>query len=243
MIHFTGHRHIHRLCMSIVMYALAYAFMQAQKIEGDSCIVTPLSYASATETAKSRPLFLAAKTNMLYDIMAVPNIGFEAYVGHDITVSAQWMYAWWSKASRSRYFRIYGGEIAGRYWFGKSSAEKPLTGHHAGIYVSAFTFDFQWGGTAYLGGRPGHSLWDRCMMSAGIEYGYSLPVAKHLNVDFSVGIGYVGGIVEKYKPVNDDLYTKKSVSRITWFGPTKAEISLVWLIGRDNVNARKGGSK
>ncbi|MCD8273384.1 MAG: DUF3575 domain-containing protein, partial [Alistipes sp.] len=28
-----------------------------------------------------------------------------------------------------------------------------------------------------------------------------------------------------------------------WFGPTKAEISLVWLLGRGNYNEKKGGAR
>ena len=92
-----------------------------------------------------------------------------------------------------------------------------------------------------MGGLPGGTLWDRCMKMAGVEYGYSLPVARRLNVDFTVGIGYFGGKVMKYEPEGDG-YLWKSTNHIQWFGPTKAEVSLVWLIGAGNCN-RKGGEK
>lgn len=189
-----------------------------------------------------KPLFAAVKTNMLYDAALVPNIGAEFYVGRNITVGADWMYAWWSKKNRSRYWRIYGGDINCRYWFGSAAKDKPLTGHHAGVYAGLFTFDFEWGGTAYMGGSPGHSLWKRPMVNVGVEYGYSLPVARHLNIDFTVGVGYIGGTVEKFRPA-EGTYVWESTSRRTWIGPSKAEVSLVWLLGKGNVNAGKGGRR
>lgn len=202
-----------------------------------------IGFSAPAQTAvEHRPLYVAAKTNMLYDALTVPNIGAEIYAGHNITVGAQWMYSWWSNDNRHRYWRIYGGDVAVRYWFGSAAEEKPLTGHHVGVYAGAFTFDFEWGGTAYMGGRPGGSLWNRCMVNAGVEYGYSLPVSRRLNIDFTVGVGYIGGIVEKFKPT-DGYYLWESTTRRTWVGPTKAEISLVWLIGRDNSNATKGGGR
>ena len=188
------------------------------------------------------PLYMAAKTNMLYDLAAVPNISAEFYVGHNISVGAQWMHAWWSCHRRLRYWRIYGGTVSARYWFGPAAAIKPLTGHHAGVYIGAETYDFQWGGTAYMGGKPGGNLLDRCMINAGVEYGYSLPVSQRLNIDFSIGVGYFGGIVEKFAP-EEGYLVWQSTSRRTWIGPTKAEISLVWLIGPKNKNERKGGAK
>lgn len=179
---------------------------------------------------------------MLFDVAAVPNVGAEFYVGRNLSIGAQWMYAWWSKANRNRYWRIYGGDVSARYWFGRANSLKPLTGHHVGIYAGVFTFDFQWGGKAYLGGRPGGNLWERCMVNTGVEYGYSLPIARRLNIDFTIGVGYIGGTVEKFTPA-DGYYLWDSTVRKHWFGPTKAEVSLVWLIGRGNINAGKGGKR
>lgn len=204
------------------------------------CLV---GFSAPAQTVESnRPLYLAAKTNMLYDALTVPNVGAEIYVGHNFTVGAQWMYSWWSSDRRHRYWRIYGGDVTARYWLGRAAEAKPLTGHHVGVYGGVFTFDFEWGGKAYMGGRPGHSLWNRCMVNAGIEYGYSLPVSRRLNIDFTIGVGYIGGIVEKFTPA-DGYYIWESTTRQTWIGPTKAEISLVWLIGHGNINAAKGGQR
>lgn len=188
-----------------------------------------------------RPFYMAVKTNMLYDAATVPNLGVEFYLGKDWTVGANGMYAWWSKNVRHRYWRIYGGEIYGRRWFGKAASLKPLTGHHVGLYAGVLTFDFEWGGKGYMGGKPGGTLLDRCLVNAGIEYGYSLPVARRLNIDFTLGLGYLGGKYIKYLPGENNTYVKQSTHHLNFFGPTKAEISLVWLIGHGNVNPQKGG--
>ena len=199
----------------------------------------PLSTLIA-DNGKNR--YFAVKTNMLYDAALVPNIGVEFYAGKNISVYGEWMYAWWDNDNRHRYWRTYGGDIGARWWFGGKAHSKPLTGHHLGIYCGVLTFDIETGGNGYMGGKPGGTLWDRCLINTGIEYGYSLPVAKRLNIDFSIGLGYLGGNYIKYFPFDNDYYRDKEY-KVRFFGPTKAEISLVWLIGHGNTNNRKGGDR
>lgn len=189
-----------------------------------------------------RPFYMDVRTNLLYDLAALPNIGVEFYLGRNISLGANWMYGWWKTDRRHRYWRAYGGEIFGRWWFGAKAAEKPLTGHHLGLYAQLYTYDFEWGGTGEMGGKPGGSLWDRNLWGAGIEYGYSLPVGRRINIDFSIGVGYTTGLYHKYKPI-DDHYVWQSTHRRRYFGPTKLEVGLVWLIGRGNTNLRKGGAQ
>lgn len=191
---------------------------------------------------KLRRFNMAVKSNMLYDALLVPNIGAEFYIGSNLSLYGEWMYAWWYNNHRHRYWRIYGGDLGLRWWFGKKAHAKPLTGHHLGIYGGILTFDFETGDAGYLGGKPGGTLWDRWIVNTGMEYGYSLPVGKRLNIDFSIGIGYMGGHYIKYYPFDNDYYYDKEY-KMRYFGPTKAEISLVWLLGHGNTNKRKGGEK
>ena len=193
--------------------------------------------------AKTRkPFYMALKTNMLLDALAIPSISAEFYLGKNWSAVANWMYGWWDNDHRHRYWRAYGGDIAVRRWFGSKAKEKPLTGHHLGLYVGVVTYDFEFGGKGWMGGIPGGTLWDRCNTVAGIEYGYSLPIGRRLNIDFTIGVGYMGGKLVDYVPGNG-FYIWQKTRHFNWFGPTKAEISLVWLIGRGNYNAKKGGLK
>jgi len=194
------------------------------------------------ETSVQKQLYMSVRTNMLYDFLAVPNVGAEFYLGQNWSVSANWMYGWWGKRSRHRYWRVYGGDIVVRRWFGHKAEEKPLTGHHLGLYGQIFTYDVEWGNKGYMGGKQGSTLWKEPNYAVGIEYGYSLPIARRLNIDFTIGMGYWGGKYYEYSPI-DGHFVWQSTKQRSWFGPTKAEISLVWLIGNGNFNVWKGNTK
>ena len=189
-----------------------------------------------------KPFYMGMKTNMLYDAMLVPNIGVEFYLGKNWTVGANWQYAWWKTDRHHYYWRTYGGEIYGRKWFGKAAKEKPMTGHHLGLYASLFTYDFEVGGKGQIGGVPGGTLWDEMNYMGGLEYGYSLPIARRFNIDFTLGVGYIGGKYYEYTPI-DGHYVWQATKRRHFFGPTKLEVSLVWLIGYGNYNSKKGGRR
>ena len=187
-----------------------------------------------TEVPMRRPFYMSLHTNMLYDLALVPNGGIEFYLGRGWSVAGNWMYAWWKSDRKHNYWRIYGGDLAVRKYFGRLAKEKPLTGHHAGVYGGIVTYDFELGGRGYLG--------DRWSWHAGVEYGYALPIARRLNLEFSLGLGYLGGEYKEYLPI-DDCYVWQATKRRRWFGPTKAGIALVWLIGHGNENQRKGGRR
>lgn len=181
----------------------------------------------------------AVKTNALYDLLAIPNIGLEAYLGEGWSVGANWMYAWWKHDHKHWYWRTYGGDVYARRWFGKQAEKQPLTGHHAGIYAQMLTYDFATGGRGYMGGKPGGNLWNKASFGIGIEYGYSLPIAERVNLDFTIGMGYLTGEYHEYLPM-DDCYVWQATKNRQWFGPTKAEVSLVWLFNMKDV-LQKGG--
>ena len=185
-----------------------------------------------------RMLSFAIKTNGLYDLALVPNIGVEFFLNNGWTVGANWMYAWWNSNRRHRYWRTYGGEVEVRKYLKQTSDDIPYSGHYVGIYADALTYDFEFGGKGYMGGKPGGTLWDRINYIVGAEYGYSMPIAHRLNIDFGIGIGYMGGTYYEYEPI-DDHYVWQATKQRKWFGPTKAEITLKWLIGRGNNGGKK----
>jgi hypothetical protein len=190
---------------------------------------------SEVEQARERaPFYLAAKNNMLYDLALVPNVGAEFYLGNNISLAGNWMYAWWSSDMAHWFWRIYGGDLGVRYWFGKAAAEKPLQGHHVGLYGQIITYDLALGQRGYLG--------DRWTYGAGVEYGYSFPIARRLNLDLNLGLGFLYGEFKEYLPI-DGHYVWQSTKLRQWVGPTKGEISLVWLLGRGNENSKKGGKR
>lgn len=199
-----------------------------------------VNQAAAEPTCK--PFYMDIRTNMLYDLGAIPNIGAEFYLGANFSVVANWEYSWWKSDKKSWYWRSYGGDVALRYWMGKAAKQKPLTGHHLGIYGQMITYDFEVGGKGYIADSGfGKDKSDDATLgwnwAAGLEYGYSLPIARRLNIDFTLGVGYHWGNFKEYLPI-DGHYVWQATKRRQYIGPTKLEISLVWLIGCDNYNKK-----
>ena len=189
-----------------------------------------------------RPFYMAIKTNMLYDVFAVPNLGAEFYLGKKFSIAANYMHAWWSKEANNFYWRYYGADVSLRWWFGKPTRVKPLQGHHVGVNYQILTYDFQLGSKGIMGGLPSGNLVDRANHIVALEYGYSLPIARRLNLDFGIGFGYHWGLFEEYTPI-DGHPVWQATKRRQYFGPTKLEVSLVWLIGCGNYNKDKGGRR
>src|SRR5574344_86093 len=171
-------------------------------------------------------LKIAFKTNGMYDLLLVPNAGVEIFTGNEKwSFGANWMYAWWSSDKVYYYWRTYGGDAFARRWFGR---------HHFGVYAQMVTYDFELGGKGFLG--------DRWTYGAGLEYGYNIPLTRRLSLDFTLGLGYLGGQYKVYHPETmlypaGVHYVWEKTLRANWFGPTNAEISLVWYLwDRNTIN-------
>lgn len=176
--------------------------------------------------------YFALKSNLLYDALLIPNLSLEASIGSGWTLGAGGMLAWWSKDAKHRYWRIYGGDLEIRKYFGTLSKSKPLQGHHLGIYGDFLTYDFEFGAKGYQ---------SKATYAAGIKYGYSHPIANRLNLDFALGIGYLHSNYKTYVP-KDGCYVYQETKKRKWLGPTQAEISLVWLLGKGNTNSKGKGN-
>lgn len=170
---------------------------------------------------KESSFAFAIRSNLLYDIALVPNIGIEFHLGKGVSLGFDYNHAWWSLPQKDYFWRLYGGGITLRKYFGKASSQRALSGHHLGLHAQAFVYDFELGGRGQLSDLT---------YVGGLEYGYSLPVSRSLNIDFSVGFGYAGGEYKVYEP-EDDCYVWKETRQRHYYGPTKGEISLVWIIG------------
>lgn len=176
--------------------------------------------------------YVALKTNMLYDAAMIPNLGLEFSLGRRWSMELEGIGAFWAFEKKHNFYRVGAGSIEVRKWLGKPS-RTPLTGHFLGAYGMLGTYNFKMGGTGNK--SDGTLSW-----SAGISYGYSMPIARKLNLEFSLGIGYMqGDYKEYYYNPTDDCYPWVKTAKRTYFGPTKAEVSLVWLIGRGE-NPGKG---
>lgn len=181
--------------------------------------------------AEKRTLF-ALKTNLLFDLAMAPNIEVEVPIGSRWSVSGEWMFPWWLFKGDKYCFQVLSGGLEGRYWLGKRENHRILAGHFLGLYAEGGKYDLQWDSNGYQG---------EFYIASGISYGYSAPISKHLNLEFSLGIGLLRTDYRHYHTQhNYQTLLWQENGKYTWFGPTKAKISLVWLLGR---KTKKGGAR
>lgn len=165
--------------------------------------------------------FMAISTNTLYDAILVPNLGLEFNLSNNWTLAVDGMWAWWTVPDINWYWRVYGGEVSVNKYFGKKALKRSLTGHHVGLYGQVLSYDLEVGHF----GRMAPDL----SYGGGVEYGYSFPVSNELNIDVALGVGYLGGNFYDYVE-NEGHHVWRATVKQMYFGPTKASVSLVWLI-------------
>lgn len=180
-----------------------------------------LLFREVIEVKESLVQQVAVKTNLAVDGAMVPNIGVQVVFPEQWSVEGNYYMAWWHNDKKHRYWQTYAGSVEVKKWLGRKALEAPLQGHHVGAYFMAGTYDFEHG---YKGLRSDFTF------NVGLSYGYGVKVANNLFLDFGIGVGYINGRIKKYRPQGDGycIYNRK---RLSFFGPTKAEISLVWAIG------------
>lgn len=180
--------------------------------------VTDTVYIEHETVYERKKIHAALSTNLLYDAVSLGNIGLDVYLGNHISVGANWMYTWWKDDDHNWYWRGYGGDVHGDYWFDK---ENLWHGHHLGVYAQMLTFDVEFKGTGYQGPK-----W---LYGGGVQYGYAIGIGKRLTLDLGLNVGYLGGKYYEYIPSSiRDKYLYQETHHLNWIGPTAAKVSLVW---------------
>ena len=186
---------------------------------------------------------VALKTNLLLDAVTALNFAVEVPFGKHFSAEYFQTTPWWEAKSNKfcLQFLSFGGQA--KWWFlprTKPASENlkqrdALVGHYVGLYG--------WGGWGDL--QFGRNLCQQFdFWSAGLTYGYSMPVSRHLNMEFSISFGYANIAYQHYVPTEDwSLLVRdpENAGTLHYFGPTKAEISLVVPI-RATIG-KKGGRR
>ncbi len=177
----------------------------------------------AVDSLPRRTLF-AIKTNLLYDVATAINIEVEVPIGERYSLCGEWIFPWWRSDSRQRCFELLNGTLEGRYWLGRRDNKAPLTGWAVGLYVGGGYYDLEWNGTGYQGEH---------LLSGGLSGSYAHSIGSNLRLEYSLGVGVLTTKYRKYeaeKCGNNWLLVRSERGRHTLFAPTRAKISLVWLL-------------
>jgi hypothetical protein len=183
-----------------------------------------------------KPVYVALKTNLLYDAALLPNLSLEWYMGKNWSLVAEGNWSWWTfdrSIENWWYHRIQAGGIELRKWV-KSSY--PLQGHALGVYTMMGNYDVRFfTKDEYTKGELSYQSW-----SAGLSYAYSFPIARKFNLELDLAIGYVGGRYYKYDySLTYDHWAQRARYNRHYIGPTRAGVSLVWLMGAGNEKKTK----
>ena len=208
-------------------------------VEGELVHIEPMPIPPKEE----RTLF-AVKSNLLYDAATMVNYSVEVPFGERFSALFQQYTPWWL-SKNNKYclqFLTLGGEF--RYWFApqprpaddKRGKRDALVGHFVGLHAWSGKADFQWGRDI--------GCYQFEFASVGLTYGYSMPISKAFNLEFSLSVGYARAPYQHYLPTDDwQILIKDDNKKGTfhYFGPTKAEVSLVFPI--TNYFGKKGGRR
>ena len=163
---------------------------------------------------------VALRTNLLVPAL---NAGIEVPIGTNWSVGADYYFPWvWPKRDNKNCFELLSWGVEGRYWFGRHRTKADrLQGHSVGVYGYMGYYDFE----RNYHGHQGE------FVNVGVDYTYAMAVGKRkaVHFEFSLGVGYIYSQARKYSVIeaNGPLISDKITKTIGFFGPTKANISLV----------------
>ncbi len=207
-------------------------------LKSDTVYITTTEYIRDINPEKHTkdPLYLALKTNLLYDAALLPNLAVEWYMGKQWSLLVEGNWSWWTfdRPVQNRWFhRVQSAGIELRHWF---KSPYPLHGHAVGIYSTIGNYDIRlFTKDEYTKGDLSYLSW-----SAGLSYAYSFPIARKLNLELGLSVGYVGGKYYKYDYCTiHNHWAKRATYNRKYVGPTRVGVSLVWLLGTGNKKKNK----
>ncbi|MEG2675347.1 MAG: DUF3575 domain-containing protein [Muribaculaceae bacterium] len=171
---------------------------------------------------------IGVKTNLLYGAGAqTPNLGLEIGLGKRTMLDISGGYNWFNldgmKDNNKKMvhfmiqpeFRYFLCERFNGHFFGVHAlySQYNIGGHNLPMLFGKGSQNFRHEGNAY---------------GAGISYGYQLVLGKHWNAEFNIGVGYMRMKYDKYECAT--CGKKLSTETKNYFGPTKAGISLIYII-------------
>lgn len=169
---------------------------------------------------------IAIKSNLLYDAIAVANLGVELPLAPKWTIDVSGnLNAWAINNHRWKHWLV---QPEARYWLCDR-----FQGHFFGLHAIAGNYNvgnlrnnIKFLGTDFS--DLTHNRYQGWMAGAGIAYGYSWILAKHWNIEAELGIGWIHTSSDVYPCA--ECGTKIADDKPhDYVGPTKAAVSLIYL--------------
>lgn len=155
--------------------------------------------------------YMAVKTNIAYDALAVLNLSYEIQVAPKWSVEIPVMWSLWDW-NTDKGLRTVTLQPGVKYCF-----NNPGQGHAIGADFIAGWFNMRYNEKRYQDcGRP--------MLGASLNYSYTLPIGRGWAAEFALGVGYVNMSYNTYYNIDNGAWISKN--QRNYFGPTRIGISL-----------------
>lgn len=168
------------------------------------------------------------KTNLLYGgYTLTPNLGVEIGLSERTTLEISGGYNPWNLSGMkndNKKLVHWLAQAEFRYFLCEQ-----FNGHFFGVHALGGKYNIAGHELPLLLGKGSkESRFEGSAMGAGVSYGYQWVLNNHWNVEFNIGVGYVGLKYNKHDcPKCGE--TVGTFSR-SYFGPTKAGVSIIYLI-------------
>lgn len=216
-------------------------------------VIPPIIEEVAAPNKQPRRELLSLKTNLLFDFAympgydrfcPIPNVAIEYYPLHGhMTYGASFDGPWWQHYNDHKYFQLRNYQLHTRYYLKRGDIEQHQPGKGAafkGLFFSAYAHAYIY--NICFSETKG---WEGEGLGGGLGIGYVLPLDKkeHWRLEFAMQVGYLWSKYDPYQwrcPVDADqdqqLYYykwygeakdfKKRQHHLSWFSPTRVEITL-----------------
>lgn len=170
-----------------------------------------LLFAQEIGVSKGHDFSLLLRANLLRWISLTPDLGLELRYKHNyaFVVNGSWTTWSWSNKERRHALREIAPEL--RYYIGK------MCHGYVGTVYKAGAFNYKYSKF----GKQGNIL------GGGITGGYTLSLSNSLNLDFSLGLGYLHAHYDLYNVI-DGVRARQGKEEKDWWGPISAGVILTW---------------
>ncbi|MCH5223239.1 MAG: DUF3575 domain-containing protein [Muribaculaceae bacterium] len=168
---------------------------------------------------------VAVKTNLLYDATANANLGIEGKLAPKWSLDVSGDFNDWTIHGHK--WKHWFVQPEARYWFCEAFLKHFIGLHVIGGQYNVGNIDtsIKFLGTDFS--KLKDHRYQGWGIGGGVAYGYALPLSKHWNMEFEIGIGYVYLDYDIFQCQN--CGRKVGRGHHNYFGPTKAAVNLVYI--------------
>lgn len=166
---------------------------------------------------------IAIKSNLLYDATTTMNLGLEIGLARKWTLEVPVNYNPWKLTDKMR-LKHWGVQPEVRYWFCEKFRRTfvGVHGHFADFNVGG------WPDWSFISQNMQDNRYQGHLYGGGVSIGHSWILKKRWSLEASIGVGYAHIVYDKYPC--QECGTKVKSDTKNYFGPTKASISLIYVI-------------